>query len=162
MRGEHDAKGRRGGARRLVRAAPIGVALAVGAAWLAWGLGAAPAAPDLARGAEIYAKACASCHGADLRGQPDWQSPGPDGRLPAPPHDATGHTWHHADRVLTAIIRDGSAAVVGGGYESDMPGFGDRYDEAEIRDVLAYIKSRWPERERLYQEQITAQDEAAR
>ncbi|MFK7869969.1 MAG: cytochrome c [Roseobacter sp.] len=116
--------------------------------------------PDLATGAEIYAQACASCHGANLEGQPDWKTPNPDGRLPAPPHDASGHTWHHPDRLLLDITMRGTAAVVGGGYESDMPGFAEQYSEAELRDVLAWIKSQWPERERTYQAQITAQDEA--
>ena len=31
--------------------------------------------PDLARGAEIYAEACAVCHGTALEGQPNWRSP---------------------------------------------------------------------------------------
>lgn len=71
---------------------------------------------DLARGAAIHAEACAACHGASLEGQPDWRSPGPDGRLPAQPHDETGHTWHYSDRVLMDIALRGTAAVVGGGY----------------------------------------------
>ena len=115
---------------------------------------------DLTRGEAIYAEACASCHGVELEGQPDWRSPGPDGRLPAPPHDATGHTWHHADRVLLDITLRGTAAVVGGGYESNMPGFADVYSEAELRDVLAWIKAQWPERERAHQARVTEQDAA--
>lgn len=111
--------------------------------------------PDLSRGAAVYAEACASCHGAKLEGQPDWRSPGLDGRLRAPPHDATGHTWHHPDIVLFRIVKEGTAAVVGGGYESDMPGFGGDLSDAEIRAVLAYIKSTWPERERSYQERVS-------
>lgn len=117
---------------------------------------------DLSRGEAIYADACAACHGADLEGEPDWQSPGPDGRLPAPPHDASGHTWHHPDRVLLDITIRGTAAVVGGGYESNMPGFADSYSEEELRDVLEWIKTQWPERERAYQARVTAQDEATR
>ncbi|MCA0871421.1 cytochrome c [Seohaeicola saemankumensis] len=114
--------------------------------------------PDLSRGAAVYIEACASCHGAKLEGQPDWRSPGPNGRLPAPPHDETGHTWHHPDDVLFSIVKEGTAAVVGGGYESDMPGFGSDLSDAEIHAVLAYIKSTWPERERSYQERISQQD----
>ena len=45
--------------------------------------------------------------------------------------------------------------MVGGGYESDMMGFGDVLDDSEIRDILAFIKSRWPARERAYQAEIT-------
>ena len=117
---------------------------------------------DIARGAALYAEYCASCHGATLEGAENWREPGPNGRLPAPPHDATGHTWHHADRVLFEITKFGSAAVIGGGYESDMIGFGDVMSDAEIRDVLAFIKSTWPERERAYQAEITARSEAGR
>lgn len=117
---------------------------------------------DLARGAVLYAEHCAACHGADLEGEPDWQTPHPDGRLRAPPHDASGHTWHHADAVLFAITRDGSAAVVGGGYESDMMGFGDVLSDAEIHDVLGFIKASWPPRERAYQAAITARNEGRR
>ncbi|WP_370206987.1 c-type cytochrome, partial [Pararhodobacter marinus] len=111
----------------------------------------------VAQGRVLYDTPCASCHGADLRGQPGWQRPGPDGRLPAPPHDASGHTWHHDDALLFRITRDGSAAVVGGGYESDMPGFGGLLSDGEIRAVLAFIRSTWPERERAYQREISRQ-----
>lgn len=118
--------------------------------------------PDLARGEAIYSEACAACHGANLEGEANWRSPGPDGRLPAPPHDASGHTWHHSDRVLLDITMRGTAAVVGGGYESNMPGFGDTYTEEELRDVLEWIKTQWPDRERAHQASVTAQDEATR
>ena len=57
-------------------------------------------APAAADPASLYAENCASCHGAKLEGQPDWRSPGPDGVMPAPPHDRTGHTWHHGDGML--------------------------------------------------------------
>lgn len=118
----------------------------------------AVAAEEGMDGAALYQQNCASCHGTELQGQPDWRSPGPDGRLPAPPHDATGHTWHHGDDILFRITRDGTAAVVGGGYESDMPGFGDALTDAEIRAILDYIKSTWPERERAYQRERTQQE----
>jgi mono/diheme cytochrome c family protein len=107
------------------------------------------------QGRQVYADGCAACHGAELEGQPDWRSPLPSGRLPAPPHDATGHTWHHPDDVLFRIVKEGTAAIVGGGYESDMSGFGDVLSDAEIHAVLAYIKSTWPERERSYQENVS-------
>ena len=78
---------------------------------------------DSLAGERLYQENCASCHGANLEGQPDWRSRLPNGRLPAPPHDASGHTWHHTDRVLLDIVKRGTAAIVGNGYESDMPGF---------------------------------------
>lgn len=98
----------------------------------------------VARGEAIYVAACASCHGANLEGQADWQMRGANGRLPAPPHDPTGHTWHHPDEILITITTQGTAAVVGGNYESDMMGFGDALTETEIIAVLSYIKSTWP------------------
>ena len=116
---------------------------------------AALSAEVIEQGRQIYADQCASCHGAQLEGQPEWKTPLPSGRLPAPPHDAGGHTWHHPDDILFRIVREGTAAIVGGGYESDMPGFADLLSDAEIRAVLAYIKSTWPERERTYQENVS-------
>jgi mono/diheme cytochrome c family protein len=112
-------------------------------------------AGQIALGRQLYAENCASCHGGNLEGQPDWKTPGPNGRLPAPPHDASGHTWHHSDQQLFTITKLGTAAVVGNGYESDMPGFGSSLTDDEIRAVLLYIKSTWPEREAAYQQGIS-------
>ncbi|MFC3613014.1 c-type cytochrome [Lutimaribacter marinistellae] len=152
--------------RRYLLAGLIFAGGAAAAVWLGSGITGGPFEPvrvaNLSRGEAIYLEACASCHGANLEGQSDWRSPGPDGQLPAPPHDETGHTWHHPDRILLDITMRGTAAVVGGGYESNMPGFGDAYTEEELSDVLEWIKTRWPERERTHQASVTAQDEATR
>lgn len=106
-----------------------------------------PADPNdtrqVALGEHVYGDQCAACHGQDLEGQADWRSRRPDGRLPAPPHDETGHTWHHPDDVLFRITKDGVAALVPG-YESDMPAYADLLTDQEIWAVLAFIKSRWP------------------
>lgn len=101
-------------------------------------------------GRTLYAKQCATCHGANLEGQPNWKEPLPNGRMPAPPHNADGHTWHHSDQELFTITKGGLAAVVPD-YESDMPPFGAMLSDDEIDAVLAYIKSTWPKRERDYQ-----------
>ena len=114
---------------------------------------------DLHAGERLYQENCASCHGANLEGQPDWRSRLPNGRLPAPPHDASGHTWHHTDRVLLDIVKRGTAAIVGNGYESDMPGFGEALTDDEITAIIDYIKSTWPEHQREFQARITAKDE---
>jgi len=104
-----------------------------------------PSDPDVvALGGSIYAEHCASCHGAALEGQPHWQQRMENGRLPAPPHDETGHTWHHPDQVLFELTKRGPAAIVGANYESDMPGFESTLSDQEIIAVLSYIKSRWP------------------
>lgn len=95
-------------------------------------------------GRAVYATHCASCHGERMEGQPNWRERRPDGRLPAPPHDASGHTWHHPDRQLFEITKRGVAGIVPG-YQSDMPAYGDTLSDQEIWAVIAYIKSRWPE-----------------
>ena len=133
--------------------------------WFGWGASkgvSVARTANLDRGAALYAQACASCHGKNLEGQPNWRVRGPDGRLPAPPHDKTGHTWHHSDRLLLDITLRGTTAVIGGDYKSNMPGFGETYSEEELSDVLAWIKTHWPERERSFQAQVTAEDEAIR
>ena len=101
-------------------------------------------AATVALGADLYVDFCAACHGADLQGQENWQIRQANGRLPAPPHDVTGHTWHHPDAQLFQIVKFGTAALVGNGYESDMIGYGDILTDDEIRAVMAYIKSTWP------------------
>ena len=114
---------------------------------------------DLLMGERLYQENCASCHGANLEGQPDWRSRLPNGRLPAPPHDASGHTWHHTDRVLLDIVKRGTAAIVGNGYESDMPGFKELMTDEEITAIFDYIKSTWPDRIPASQESRTLADE---
>lgn len=146
----------------LAAAGVLGAA-AIALGWLALPPATADAARIVALGRRIYDDRCADCHGVRLEGQPDWRERKPDGRLPAPPHDASGHTWHHADGVLFRITKAGPAAIVGGGYESDMPAFGDVLSDEEIHAVLAFIKSTWPKRERDFQErQSRFEREAAR
>ncbi len=143
------------GGRRLAWGVGILVPVLAVAGWLvdSGGRAVAPALPGgltLADGEALYAEHCAVCHGAQLEGQPNWQERLPSGRLPAPPHDATGHTWHHPDAMLLEITKHGPGALVEG-YESDMPGFAGVLSDDEIIAILAFIKSTWPERERAAQ-----------
>ncbi|MDU8943925.1 c-type cytochrome [Ovoidimarina sediminis] len=136
--------------RKLVLAAALMVVAGIGGYWAL--VGAAPVeipyedAERVAEGAPLYAAHCAACHGENLEGEPDWQMAGDDGYWPAPPHDETGHTWHHQDELLFRITKLGSAEVVGGGHKSNMMGFGDILSDREILSVLAFIKSTWPDR----------------
>ena len=107
----------------------------------------------VALGREVYAANCASCHGANLEGQPNWQQPNPDGSMPAPPHDVTGHTWHHNDASLFATTRYGGAATTPTGRPNAMPAFGGTLSDREIWAVLSYIKSTWPPEVQQRQEQ---------
>lgn len=105
---------------------------------------------ELERGEGFYAESCASCHGANLEGQADWQTPGPDGILPVPPHDETGHTWHHSDVLLFNYTKLGGAAALAAsgvaGFDSGMPAFDALLTDDEIRDILTFIKSTWSPR----------------
>jgi mono/diheme cytochrome c family protein len=110
----------------------------------------------VARGATVYEEQCAACHGARLEGQPNWRKRLPNGRLPAPPHDRTGHTWHHADQQLFDITKNGSVAYGPPGYKTDMRAFKDALSDRDIWAVLAYIKSEWPDSIRNRQSGIDA------
>ncbi len=108
-----------------------------------------------AQGAPLYEEACASCHGSDLEGAPDWKQPLADGSYPAPPHDETGHTWHHPDGFLFAYTKLGGQPFMPDGRKSGMPGFAERYSDQQILAILAYIKSTWPEDAVAQQARIT-------
>jgi len=96
----------------------------------------------VALGREVYAAHCASCHGVNLEGQPNWKQRDADGRLPAPPHDDTGHTWHRPDGMLFAITKFGSTRITG--RPSNMPGYAGTLTDEQIVAVLSFIKSTWP------------------
>ena len=111
----------------------------------------------VALGSTVYAAQCASCHGANLEGQPDWRSRGADGLMPAPPHDETGHTWHHDDATLFELTKFGLARFAGDDYRSAMPAYEDTLSDEEIVAVLSYIKSRWPDEVQARHDELNAQ-----
>ena len=98
----------------------------------------------VAKGSLIYKQHCSSCHGKNLEGAPSWRLRLPNGKLPAPPHDESGHTWHHSDKILFSLTKQGPTKIIGGDYKSDMPGFDKILTDDQIIEVLSYIKSRWP------------------
>ena len=119
------------------------------------------ASVDIESGQALYGEYCAVCHGANLEGQPDWQSPDEDGRLPAPPHDESGHTWHHADSLLFEYAKFGgkvAMANLGIEFDSAMPGFDDELSDEDLRNILAFIKSTWPEQIREFQAERTDEE----
>lgn len=149
------------------RMATIGalVVLALGSGWFYYAFqGGDPSSarlrPDdakmVAAGQRVYAETCAACHGANLAGEEDWQTRDADGLLPAPPHDASGHTWHHPDQVLFDLTKHGLQKYAGPDYKTNMPAYQGVLSDDEILAVLSFIKSRWPEEIRQRHDQINA------
>lgn len=110
-------------------------------------------------GALLYAEHCAACHGAKLEGDANWRVQNEDGSLPAPPHDDSGHTWHHPDQMLRDYTRLGGQETLRRmgitGVVSAMPAFGEVMTDEEIDAVLDFIKSNWSPRMRDHQRKIT-------
>ena len=104
----------------------------------------------------VYAENCASCHGMALEGQANWRQRDPDGYLPAPPHDKTGHTWHHSDSYLFLMTKYGIEKMIGRKYPNNMPAYKDKLTDEEIIAALSYIKSTWPGRIQRQHDQINA------
>jgi len=116
---------------------------------------------QVARGRDTYRQSCASCHGADAEGASSWPTPEPDGLPPAPPHDDSGHTWHHSDRVLYETIHMGMGDPLRPGSPLRMPAFDDKLSDTEIWAVVEYFKSLWTQENRLYQAEETFKDFAS-
>lgn len=112
----------------------------------------------LAIGQRVYTAHCATCHGAQGEGQPNWRERNAAGLLPAPPHDPSGHTWHHPDEQLFAITKMGLPKLINQpDYKTAMPAYEGVLSNEEIVAVLSWIKSRWPADVRAKHDAINAQ-----
>ena len=95
-------------------------------------------------GPKIFASTCAACHGESGEGADNWKVREEDGRLPPPPLNGDGHTWHHSDAVLYGIVSEGGLGI---GFGSNMPAFKDELSHEEIIAVLEYVKTLWEGKE---------------
>jgi len=91
------------------------------------------------QGGKLFQKNCATCHGQQAQGDPNWRKPAP-GIPAAPPLNGTGHSWHHPKEGLKQTILHGTRAMGGG-----MPSWKDKLTEAQIDQILAWVQSRWPD-----------------
>lgn len=98
------------------------------------GLGTA-AAQSQEEGKKIYVTYCTSCHGEKGKG---------DGMaaqsLPVRPADHTNGAVMNqlSDKFLADIISKGGSAV---GKSSFMPAWGSSFNEKQIRDIVAYLRT---------------------
>ena len=99
----------------------------------------------ITEGRTLYDANCAACHGFALEGQADWKENNPDGSFRAPPHDETGHTWHHSDAYLVESIKLGGVRLPANIGVSTMPAYEGILTDVQIDAILAYIKSDWPD-----------------
>ena len=111
-------------------------------------------------GKSVYVQNCASCHGTKLEGQKNWMSRLTNGLMPAPPHDKTGHTWHHSDRFLFMVTKYGIEELIGEKYLNNMPVYKDILSDEEIIAVLSYIKSTWPSKIKIIHDQINYREKS--
>jgi mono/diheme cytochrome c family protein len=110
--------------------------------------------PELVvEGKRIYQQYCASCHGAQGEGAPDWEQQNALGELPPPPHGPAGHTWKHSDAMLYRIISQGWRDPWNKTDRLTMPAFGKVLTPHEIKAVITYLKTLWTPEQRQFQEQ---------
>lgn len=114
------------------------------------GIGATASSP-VAEGHDVYTRYCASCHGPHGEGAPNWQQPDRKGEMPAPPHDAHGHTWKHSDAMLYRIVQRGWRDPFNKTDRLTMPAFKDQLSAQQIVAVITYLKTWWAPDERQFQ-----------
>jgi mono/diheme cytochrome c family protein len=92
-------------------------------------------AADAARGATLYATYCATCHGP--RG--DGDGPGAAALDPKPAkHSDSAYMDALSDDHLLRVIQQGGPAV---GRSPLMPAWGGSLSDAQIRDLVAFVRS---------------------
>ena len=87
------------------------------------------ASPSIARGASLFARHCALCHG------PYGYGDGPAAAsLPVKPANLTEHALRHREGDLFWWIKHGIAGT-------RMPGFGDQMSEIELWDTISFLRA---------------------
>jgi mono/diheme cytochrome c family protein len=90
---------------------------------------------EAARGASLYTAYCASCHGTGG----DGQGPAAAGLNPKPARHSDGDAMNRlSDDEVFTVIKEGGRAV---GKSPLMAPWGGNFSDAEIRDLVAYVRS---------------------
>ncbi len=95
---------------------------------------------QVAMGAQVYQRHCATCHGAQAEGAPDWRYRDEEGMFPPPPLNGSGHAWHHPRAWLKEMILNGSPPGQG-----RMPAWQGKLSVEETEAVIEWFMSQWPE-----------------
>ena len=114
-----------------------------------------PDVDSINSGRAIYEQHCASCHGANAEGAPNWQERDARGELPAPPHNAEGHTWRHSDAALYEMVSKGWRDPFNKSKRLTMPAVGGEMSPAQICAVIGYLKTLWTPEQRQFQSEET-------
>ena len=94
----------------------------------------------VALGRTVYGENLCCVPRCRIKGQSDWEQPGSDGLMLAPPHHETGDTWHHKDALLFALTKNGVTSMLGPNstYKSAMPAYAGILSDEEIVAALSY------------------------
>ncbi|GAB4360911.1 MAG: hypothetical protein Kow006_31170 [Gammaproteobacteria bacterium] len=91
------------------------------------------------KGARLFQKNCAVCHGKLAEGAPNWRIPDENGKFRPPPLNGGGHMWHHPLPVLLSTIRNGTLSQGG-----SMPAWKGTLTDRDIMDIISWLQSKWP------------------
>jgi mono/diheme cytochrome c family protein len=95
------------------------------------------------RGQQLFSEKCRSCHGANGVGETyTVQALTDQNFIRAPALDASEHAWHHTDEALVKTILEGSPRS-----EKMAAWKNHGLSEDSAKDLVAYIKSLWTQRE---------------
>ncbi|GMR18263.1 MAG: hypothetical protein BMS9Abin33_0669 [Gammaproteobacteria bacterium] len=98
---------------------------------------------SISRGAAVFQRNCAECHGPEAQGHPDWGSTTTGKKkayVVAPPLNGAGVTWKRSRQDIKNIIKQGVIKE----NVPVMPAWKGRVDEQELDDVVTWFQALWP------------------
>ena len=98
---------------------------------------------NISRGAAVFQRNCAECHGPEAQGHPDWGSTATGQKkayVVAPPLNGAGVTWKRSRQDIKNIIKQGVIKE----NVPVMPAWKGRVDEQELDDVVTWFQALWP------------------